>query len=95
MAYSSRSSTGSSYQRWARSGSTVTSFESVSVALLTVQLRNHDARVGEALKDNYDGAVEMSGQTYVDNMIRGLQHWVDGADKDYLAWAIMDFKLKN
>ena len=70
-------------------------FEEVSVELLTDQLRNHYARIGKALKDNYDGAVEMSGQTYVDNMIRGLQHWVDGADKDYLAWAIMDFKLKN
>ena len=33
------------------------------------------------------------GQTYVDNMIKGLQHWVDGADRGYLAWGIMDYRL--
>lgn len=70
-------------------------FEEVAVELLTDQLRNHYARIGQALKDNYDGAVEMSGRAYVDNMIKGLQHWVEGADQGYLAWAIMDFKLKN
>mgnify|MGYP000224069091 FL=1 len=70
-------------------------FEEVSVEVLTDQLRTHYARVGQALKDNYEGAVEMSGRTYVDNMINGLQHWVDGADKGYLAWAIMDFKLNS
>jgi hypothetical protein len=35
----------------------------------------------------------LSGQTYVDNMIKGLQHWVDGADRGYLAWGILDFRL--
>jgi molybdate transport system ATP-binding protein len=37
-------------------------------------------------------AVELSGQSYVDNMIKGLRHWVDGADREYLAWGIMDFR---
>ena len=60
---------------------------------LTHQLRAHYARVGQELKDHYDEAVERSGQTYVDNMIKGLQHWVDGADNGYLAWGIMDFRL--
>jgi len=26
-------------------------------------------------------------------MIKGLQHWVDGADRGYLAWGIMDYRL--
>jgi sarcosine/dimethylglycine N-methyltransferase len=25
-------------------------------------------------------------------MIKGLQHWVDGADKGYLAWGILDYR---
>ena len=60
---------------------------------LTHQLRAHYARIGQELKDHYNEAVERSGQTYVDNMIKGLQHWVDGADNGYLAWGIMDFRL--
>ena len=66
--------------------------ESVTPAL-TDQLRMHYSRVGLALKDRYDEAVKLSGQTYVDNMIKGLQNWVDGADRGYLAWGIMDFRL--
>jgi SAM-dependent methyltransferase len=60
---------------------------------LTDQLRMHYWRVGQALKDLYDEAVQLSGQTYVDNMIKGLQHWVDGADRGYLAWGILDYRL--
>jgi sarcosine/dimethylglycine N-methyltransferase len=61
---------------------------------LTHQLRTHYARIRQELIDHYDEAVARSGQTYVDNMIKGLQHWVDGADKGYLAWGIMDFQLE-
>ncbi len=60
---------------------------------LTDQLRTHYWRIGQELTNNYDEAVELSGQTYVDNMIKGLQHWVDGADNGYLAWGIMDYRL--
>lgn len=68
-------------------------FEEIAVVPMTDQLRMHYWRIGQALKDRYDEAVEMSGKTYVDNMIRGLQHWVDGADRGYLAWGILDFRL--
>jgi len=68
-------------------------FDEVAVEPHTQHLRTHYWRVGEALKNNYDGAVQRSGQDYVDAMIKGLQHWVDGADNGYLAWAIMDFRL--
>ena len=56
------------------------------------QLRTHYFRVGEELKDRYAEIVELSGQTYVDNMLKGLDHWVNGADKGYLAWGILHFK---
>ena len=68
-------------------------FNEAIVQPLTDQLRTHYARVGGALRDNYDRAVELSGETYVDNMIKGLQHWVDGADRGFLSWGIMDFRL--
>jgi sarcosine/dimethylglycine N-methyltransferase len=70
-------------------------FEEVFVDQLTNHLRTHYMRVGQALKDRYDEAVALSGQTYVDNMIEGLQHWVDGADRGYLAWGIMDYRLTD
>jgi sarcosine/dimethylglycine N-methyltransferase len=68
-------------------------FEETKTEDLTDQLRMHYWRVGQALKDRYDEAVTLSGQTYVDNMIKGLQRWVDGADRGYLAWGIMDYRL--
>ncbi|MFT5488826.1 MAG: hypothetical protein ACI9MU_003755, partial [Alphaproteobacteria bacterium] len=68
-------------------------FEESEPEDLTDQLRMHYWRVGQALQDRYDEAVKLSGQTYVDNMIKGLQHWVDGADNGYLAWGIMDYRL--
>ena len=70
-------------------------FREAAIEPMTEHLRNHYHLVGQALKDRYDDAVELSGQTYVDNMIKGLQHWVDGADRGYLAWGILDFRLPD
>jgi cyclopropane fatty-acyl-phospholipid synthase-like methyltransferase len=71
----------------------VRGFQEFQAESLTDQLRMHYWRVGQALQDRYDEAVKLSGKTYVDNMINGLQHWVAGADRGYLAWGIMDFRL--
>jgi len=60
---------------------------------LTNHLRTHYARIRQELENNYDEAVKLSRQIYVDNMIKGLRHWVDGADNGYLAWGIMDFRV--
>jgi len=68
-------------------------FEEAETEPLTDQLRMHYRRIRQALQDSYDEAVKLSGQTYVDNMIKGLQNWVDGADRGYLAWGIMDYRL--
>lgn len=69
-------------------------FEEVRVQDLTHQLRNHYNRVRQELLKNREQAVEWSGETYVANMDKGLQHWVNGADKGYLAWGIINFRLK-
>lgn len=69
-------------------------FEEISVQDLTHQLRNHYNRVREELLKNREAAVGFSGETYVANMDKGLQHWVNGADKGYLAWGIINFRKK-
>ena len=57
------------------------------------QLRRHYFRVGQELKKNYDKLVEVGvSREYIDNMIKGLEHWVNGADKGYLAWGIMHYR---
>ncbi len=57
------------------------------------QLRRHYWRVGQELKNNYDKLVEVGvSREYIDNMIKGLEHWVNGADKGYLAWGIMHYR---
>jgi sarcosine/dimethylglycine N-methyltransferase len=31
---------------------------------------------------------------YIDNMKKGLQHWVDGGNKGYLTWGVFHFRKK-
>ena len=57
-------------------------------------MRTHYARVSEELRENYDKICELSGADYVENMMEGLDHWVEGADKGFLAWGIMHFQKK-
>lgn len=70
-------------------------FHEEGLVPLTDHLRTHYWRVGQELTNRYDEAVRLSGQTYVNNMIAGLQHWVGGADHGHLAWGILDFRLKR
>lgn len=70
-------------------------FEEVAALPMLDHLRTHYARVGEDLQSRYDEIVELSGREYVDKMLRGLQHWVDGADKGYLAWGVLHFQKKE
>lgn len=67
-------------------------FEEVSVTMLTEHMQTHYRRVGEELRSRYDTAVSLSGADYVDRMLVGLDHWVDGAARGDLAWAIMHFR---
>lgn len=72
---------------------TARGFEKIDVKEMTHQLRRHYWRVGEELKANYEKLTNGSSTTYLDNMIKGLGHWVDGADKGYLAWGVMHYRL--
>jgi cyclopropane fatty-acyl-phospholipid synthase-like methyltransferase len=55
-------------------------------------MRTHYARVKEELSENYGEICALSGADYVDNMLRGLGHWVEGVDNGHLAWGILHFQ---
>jgi hypothetical protein len=67
-------------------------FKEVEMRDLTKQLRNHYHRVSEELSGRRAEMLKLSGTEYVENMLKGLKYWVDGADKEYLAWGIMHFQ---
>lgn len=68
-------------------------FEKVEVVEMTHQLRRHYWRVGEELKANYDRLTKGASTTYLDNMLTGLERWVEGADKGWLDWGVMHYRL--
>lgn len=68
--------------------------EEVKVLPMTEQLRTHYATVRARLLERYDEMVGLSSKAYVDRMLPGLQHWVDAADKGYLAWGILVFRKR-
>jgi sarcosine/dimethylglycine N-methyltransferase len=65
-------------------------FEEVEIEELTRQMRTHYARIGEEL-DARRGDLG-AGDAFVDRMLKGLSHWVSGADDGLLAWGIMHFR---
>jgi sarcosine/dimethylglycine N-methyltransferase len=67
-------------------------FEEVAFIEKTEQLKNHYGAVAQVLKSRYDEMVEKCSQNYVDNMLRGLGHWVEGAERGHLVWGIFHFR---
>jgi sarcosine/dimethylglycine N-methyltransferase len=65
-------------------------FEEVEIDELTGQMRTHYARIGEEL-DARRGDLG-AGDAFIDRMLKGLSHWVSGADDGLLAWGIMHFR---
>lgn len=59
---------------------------------LTPQLRAHYSHVRDQLRSDYERMAAVSSKDYLDRMIAGLGHWVDAADKGFLAWGILKFK---
>ncbi|MEX2500160.1 MAG: methyltransferase domain-containing protein [Wenzhouxiangellaceae bacterium] len=57
------------------------------------QLPRHYTRVRQALIENADDLRERGvSEDYIERMQAGLQHWVDGGHKGYLAWGIFVFE---
>jgi len=71
-------------------------FEVISLEPLVHQLRNHYSRVRRELEQQKDGALKGHvSPEYVDRMMKGLQHWVDGADNGVLNWGVLHFRKKS
>ena len=65
-------------------------FEEVSVEELTGHMRTHYARISEELdarREELDAS-----NAFVNRMLKGLGHWVSGAEGGLLAWGIMHFR---
>lgn len=65
-------------------------FEEISIEELTGQMRTHYSRITEEL-DARRSELEAS-DAFVDRMLKGLGHWVSGAEDGLLAWGIMHFR---
>ena len=67
-------------------------FEPVVVVPMLDQLRRHYSRVREELESRRGELEKAVSSEYIDRMLTGLQHWVDGADRDLLAWGVLHFR---
>lgn len=55
-------------------------------------LHLHYGRVREELIQREDELREKVSDEYIQNMKKGLQHWVDGGKKGYLTWGVFVFR---
>jgi sarcosine/dimethylglycine N-methyltransferase len=69
-------------------------FEVVEILDLSQQLTNHYSRILQALEDNEQKAVQISGNDYVASMKTGLQHWINAGKQGYLTWGILHFRKR-
>lgn len=68
-------------------------FEEIQVIDMSEQLPRHYGRVRAELEQRYDEITRVVSRKYVDNMIKGLGHWVEAGEKGYLRWGIIHFRL--
>jgi sarcosine/dimethylglycine N-methyltransferase len=59
---------------------------------LTENLPAHYGRVRQELQSRYDELVNTISKEYIDRMIIGLGHWVEGGKNGYLAWGIIHIR---
>jgi sarcosine/dimethylglycine N-methyltransferase len=67
-------------------------FEEIEIEDLSKYLPMHYGRVAEEIRSRYDELKEKSDQQYLDRMLDGLKHWVEGGNSGTLAWGIMHFR---
>jgi sarcosine/dimethylglycine N-methyltransferase len=66
-------------------------FEEIGVEDMTGQMAMHYSRIAEALQDKRHDLERKISADYIDRMMLGLNHWVEGAHKGNLAWGILHF----
>lgn len=70
-------------------------FEEIGFSEMTDQLRNHYDRVRQELEARRKEMVERCGLGYVTQMLEGLGHWVNAADRGHLTWGIFHFRKRG
>ncbi len=70
-------------------------FDEVEVLDLREQLFRHYTRVREELTKQREELLRYASAAYVDRMLTGLGHWIDAGAKGYLAWGILQFRLRG
>lgn len=66
--------------------------EEISVHEMPDQLINHYTRVLQEVERNYADIIQKSSEEYIQKMMNGLRHWIEGGKKGYLNWGILVFK---
>lgn len=69
-------------------------FEELDHSDMPGHLRTHYATVRSELAGRREEMVERCGADYVERMLEGLGHWVDAADRGYLTWGILHYRLR-
>ena len=69
--------------------------EEVQWTDLTDQLTNHYGRIHQEIDKNYDFLIRHCTEEYLQNMKKGLNHWVEGGKSGKLQWGILIFKKKQ
>jgi len=67
-------------------------FTDMGFEALDDHLTRHYSRVLEEMERREDELANVVSREYIENMKKGLRHWIDGGKKGYLAWGIFHFK---
>jgi len=68
-------------------------FEKIAFVDHSEQLPRHYGRVKQELESRYDELLGTISQEYLDNMIKGLGHWVENGRAGNLCWGIFHYRL--
>jgi sarcosine/dimethylglycine N-methyltransferase len=67
-------------------------FQDMGFEPLDDHLTLHYSRVLDEMENREEELRTVVSQNYIENMKKGLRHWIDGGKKGYLAWGIFHFK---
>jgi len=70
-------------------------WEVISIKEMPEQLVNHYSNVLAKLEEKYDEMQKTCSETYLTNMRKGLNHWIDAGKKGYLNWGFLHFRNKG
>ena len=67
-------------------------FEEIGFEDFSHQLVNHYSRVAEELEARRGALKGKVSEDYIDRMLKGLGHWVEGGKRGYLKWGVLLFR---